>query len=112
MICWYKRIDMTTKRYTIIAKCYNKQGRLISEATNSYKKTHPIQKHFAELAGEPKRIYLHAEILAILRAGDQPIHTISITNTNGKYADPCPVCLRAIQAYGIKRIALSSSAFL
>ena len=103
---------MTTKRYTITAKCYNKQGRLISEATNNYRKTHPIQKHFAELAGEPKRIYLHAEILAILRAGSEKINSIVIQNTNGKRADPCPVCAKAIQAYGIKRIHLSSSEFL
>lgn len=95
---------MTKKRYIITAECYNRKGKLISFATNSYKKTHPIQKHFAELAGEPARIYLHAEILAILRAGQEPIHTIVITNTNGSHSDPCPTCRKAIEAYGIKQL--------
>jgi deoxycytidylate deaminase len=100
---------MTKKRYIITAECYDKRGKLLSYATNSYKKTHPIQKHFAELAGEPARIYLHAEILAILRAGQQPIHTLVIKNTNGYHSDPCPTCRKAIEAYGIKQLITTTA---
>jgi deoxycytidylate deaminase len=100
----------TTKKYHIIATCYNKRGHILSTATNSYTKTHPIQAHFAALAKEPARIYLHAEILAILRAGDSQIHTISIQNLSSPIgAYPCKVCQKAIAAYGIKKVVVLSS---
>ena len=101
---------MTTKKYTILAKCFDKQGRQISMGKNSYTKSHPLQKHFAELVGEPARIYLHAEIQALLRSGDTSIHRIRITNLNGKSAEPCAVCKAAIKAYGIKHIDVISTA--
>lgn len=95
---------MTKKKYTILAETYTSSGRRISYAYNNYNKTHPIQSHFAKLANQPARIYLHAEILAIIRAGSQKIHTIKITNLSGKLSSPCPVCMKAISAYGIQRI--------
>ena len=36
--------DMSTKkRYHILAKCYDRKGRLLSAAFNSYTKSHPLQ---------------------------------------------------------------------
>lgn len=99
------------KRYRIIATCYDKHGRKLSEGINSYTKTHPIQKHFAELVGEPAKIYLHAEIQAILRAGDKQIHRINISNVSGAWAEPCKICQAAIKAYGISRITVESTNF-
>ena len=95
---------LTKKRYLLKAETFDSHGRKISEAYNDYRKTHPIQSHFAKLANQPARIYLHAEILAIIRAGERKIHTIKITNLSGKLSSPCPVCMKAISAYGIKRI--------
>lgn len=95
---------MTKKRYLIKAETFSTSGKKLSEAYNNYSKTHPIQAHFAKLAGQPARVYLHAEILAIIRAADKPIHTIRITNLSGKLSNPCPVCMKAISAYGISRI--------
>lgn len=95
---------MTKKRYLIKAETFSASGKKLSEAYNNYSKTHPIQAHFAVLAGQPARVYLHAEILAIIRAADKPIHTIRITNLSGKLSNPCPVCMKAISAYGISRI--------
>ena len=92
------------KRYLLHAETYDSRGRKLSEAYNNYSKTHPIQAHFASIAGQPSRVYLHAEILAIIRAGERKIHTIKITNLNGKLSAPCPVCMAAIKAYGISRI--------
>ena len=100
---------MTKKRYQILAKCYDSKNHLLSSAQNNYSKTHPVQAHFAHLANQSARIYLHAEILAILRAGDKKIHTITIQNLNGTLSNPCPVCMKAIQAYGIKRVISLSS---
>ena len=95
---------MTKKRYSLKAETYDSHGRKLSEAYNSYSKTHPIQSHFAKLANQPARIFLHAEILAIIRAGERKIHTIKVINMNGKISAPCPVCMKAISAYGIKRV--------
>lgn len=98
---------MTKKRCNIIATAYDARGRKLSTASNNYTKTHPIQAHFAKLAGQPERKYLHAEILAIIRAGESRIHTLQITNLSGKLSNPCPVCMAAIKAYGISRIICS-----
>jgi len=51
------------------------------------------------------KIYLHAEISAILRARDKPIHRIIIERYNAKgypaLAAPCPICRRALEIFGI-----------
>lgn len=102
---------MNKSKPVIRAKCYDKRGRLLSEAVNSYSKTHPIQAHFAKLVGHNERIYLHAEIYAILKAGDKQIYHIEIERKDrqGNYAlaKPCPVCMAAIKAYGIQKISWS-----
>ena len=98
------------KRYRILAKVFNKQHFCIGAATNSYTKSHPLQKHFAKLAEQPNKIYLHAEILALIRASANPnakIHSIEIEqwDMNGyKDAKPCPICIEAIIAFGIKTV--------
>lgn len=99
------------KRYLLRAETFSPSGKKISEAYNNYSKTHPIQAHFASIAGQPERKYLHAEILAIIRAGERKIHTIKVTNLNGKLSTPCPVCMAAIKAYGISRVITSTDDF-
>lgn len=95
-------------RYQIKATCYDKRGRVLSRAYNSYTKTHPLQAHFAALVGEPKKQFLHAEIAAIIRAGEKRIHTIKIEGQTQsgepKECKPCKICMAAIKAYDIKRI--------
>jgi len=99
---------MCKKRFFILAKCYNKRGHLLSVGFNSYAKSHPIQKHFADLVGMPEKEYLHAEIAAIIRARKKTIFRINIerydSHGNPVSAAPCPICLKAIKAYGIQII--------
>lgn len=97
-------------RPILTARCYDKKGRLLSTATNNYKKTHPLQAYFAKKVGHPAKIYLHAEIHAIIKAGDKKIHKIDIARFNPKTnkplnAKPCPVCQEAIKAYGISLVS-------
>lgn len=103
---------MTTK-HILAAQCYNKNGKLLSSATNSYKKTHPLQKMFACKAGFPAKQYLHAEISAIIKAKGQTIHALHVSrfNKQGKMmnAKPCPVCCRAIREYGIMNVFYTSN---
>lgn len=95
------------------AFCYDKRGRLLSTATNSYKKTHPLQSYFASKVGQPAKVYLHAEIAAIIKAGDKPIYKIVITRHNPKThkalnAKPCPICQEAIRAFGIEVVSFTT----
>ena len=96
------------RKYDIRAVCYDKRGRAISVGYNSYTKTHPIQDHYAKQAGHPERIYLHAEISALLKARDKHIHKIKVEryarDGSPMNASPCPVCTKAIQAWGVNFI--------
>lgn len=96
---------MTKKRFNIKATTFAKNGRVLAVAFNNYEKSHPIQHHFANLVGEPDKIFIHAEISAILKSGKNKIHRISVErygNTgNPLPANPCKVCEAAIRAYGI-----------
>jgi tRNA(Arg) A34 adenosine deaminase TadA len=96
----------TKKRYYIVAKCYDKKGKLLSVGINDYNKTHPLQKYFAEKVGHFHREYLHAEIAAIVRCKDKKIYRITVERYDKHglpvNAKPCPICQEAIKAFGIK----------
>lgn len=89
------------------AFCYDRKGNLLSHAENSYVRTHPIQAYFAKKVGLASKVYLHAEIAAIIRAGDKKIHTLHVfrRNKEGKLlnAKPCPICYSAMIAYGVNK---------
>lgn len=99
-------------RHKLTAYCYDRKGRLLSTATNSYSKTHPLQAYFAEKVGHAAKIYLHAEIAAIIKAGGKPIHKLVIMrigkNHQALNAKPCPVCAEAIKAFGIKLVSYTT----
>ena len=104
-----------SSKQKIVAKIYDKRGRLLATGHNSYTKTHPKQAHFARLAGIERKTYLHAEIAAIIRASrtfNRPyrIH-VSRQNSKGEFrlARPCMVCQLAIREAGIKKISYSVS---
>ena len=94
---------MAKKRYTVIAHAFDKRGRLLAVATNSYTKTHPIQAYYAEKVGHPHQPFAHAEILCMLRCKDKKIHKLMIFRygNNGELvcAKPCPICQEAFTAY-------------
>lgn len=101
-------------RYKLNAFVITKNGHTLSRATNSYKKSHPIQKFFAEKVGQPEKIYLHAEIRAMIAASISDygiMHTLTVTryDKNSKYMDakPCPICVEAAIFFGIKKINYS-----
>ena len=97
---------MSNKKQLILAKCFDKKGNMLSSAYNSYRCSHPVQAYFAKRVGMPERIYLHAEILAILRAKGKKIYKITVERYNQAgeklLAKPCPICEEAIRAYGIQ----------
>lgn len=98
-------------KHKLTARVYDKKGTLIAEGTNSYTKSHPVQANFAKLVGMDDRIYLHAEVAALLKCGIKKPHSIYIERrkkdgTLGN-AKPCPICLRAIKHWGIQQVTFS-----
>lgn len=100
---------MATKKQAITAMIYDKRGRLLSIGKNSYIKTHPYQAKLAIQMDKPQKIYLHAEIHAILKCVDiTRAHKMVITrfNVDGTTANaaPCTICQRALSLTNIKII--------
>lgn len=99
-------------RYLITASCFDKKGKLLSVANNSYTKSHPKQKHYAIKAGQGYRQTLHAEIAALIRSKGKTVHTLLVqrfdSSGNPKLASPCPVCMEAIREYGVKRVVFTT----
>jgi len=90
----------------LTAIIYSKKGSILAVGKNSYTKTHPYQAHCASKVGEPNKVYLHAEIDAIIKCKDiSKAHRISVfrLGANGMYlnARPCKICMSAIESTGI-----------
>lgn len=88
---------------------YDKRGRVLSIGKNNYTKTHPLQARYSKRVGEAEKIYLHAEISAIIRCRNlSKAHKIFVARVSkdGRYAmaKPCPACMTAIRESGIKII--------
>lgn len=101
------------KKYKLGAIVLNRNGEVLSRGWNK-RKTHPEQNKHALLAGFIDRQCLHAEIDAIIknRTWDSPytlmVVRIKRDGTLGM-ARPCPVCMPAIQAAGIRWIEYSGA---
>lgn len=97
------------ERYNLCAIITDKRDKILSIAKNSYSKSHPKMKLYSQKYWENEnRIYLHAEIRAILRLkeNDKPFKIyIARTNKNGEnnlLAKPCEICYNMIKKIGIK----------
>lgn len=100
---------MAEVKQNITAIVYDRKGRILSMGKNSYVKTHPLQARFAKEAGLENKIFLHAEVDALVKLKDwDKAHKIVVMrfNKHGKplLAKPCPVCQRAIKSAGIAHI--------
>jgi len=96
-------------KQNITAIIYDKRGAILSIGKNSYVKTHPLQARYANKVGLSKKVFLHAEIDAIIKCKDiSKAFRILIVRTlaNGATgcAKPCPICVEGIKQTPIKRI--------
>ncbi len=96
-------------RPLVTAVIMDKKGRVLSVARNSYVKTHPLQAKFAREAGEPAKVYLHAEIAALIKVRDwNDAHRIAVfrygADGSPRNAKPCRVCQRALLEAGIAHV--------
>lgn len=91
----------------ITAVIEDKRGRVLSIGRNSYVKTHRWQAELAAKVGCPDRVYLHAEVDAILRCSNlKKAYAIKTFRYNAAgqpvNAKPCKVCRSAIGQTPIK----------
>lgn len=66
-------------------------------------------KYLGRVTGQhPSRVFLHAEVAAILRAKDQQVHTLTIErylqDGTPALAAPCEMCAHFIKMMNIKRV--------
>ena len=92
----------------ITAFVYDKRGRLLSSGQNSYVKTHPLMAKSAIAMGEPHKIYLHAEVAALVKCDWSKAYRLLVTRygKDGRplLAKPCKVCHNVIAMTSIKVI--------
>lgn len=92
----------------ISAFVYDKRGRLLATGQNSYVKTHPLMAKTATAMGEPHKIYLHAEVAALVKCDWSKAYRILVTRygKDGRplLAKPCKVCHQIITMTSIKVI--------
>lgn len=92
-------------QYNIIATVLDKKGNVLARATNSYQKTHPYQAMLAKRSGNPEKVFLHAEIAALVKCRSGIPYKIKIERYNKHneplLAKPCPICEAAIKEAGI-----------
>lgn len=74
-----------------------RKNKVIATATNHDCKTHPIQAKWAERVGLSEKIYLHAEISAMIKAREEAdkIVVVRLGGHSGnelRQARPCPIC--------------------
>ena len=102
------------KRYVIQASCFDRKGNLLSTAINDYNKSSPFMAKFAKLAGEPEKVYWHAECLAIYRAlkKNKKIDSLVIVRYDSKgclkNSKPCKVCEYVCKFFGVQKVLYST----
>lgn len=95
-------------QHKVSCATYNRRGRLLSTAWNLPGKSHPIQAEYANKVGQPRRINLHAEILALIRAKED-VHSIQVVRVGRSSLDPkpslpCKICMGYIIDSGVREI--------
>lgn len=97
-------------QHNLVAFVLDKRGRVISYGFNEYTKTSPVQAKYAAKVGKSCKIYLHAEIAALVKAkgkGDSLFIARFGKNGGRMNAAPCDICSLAIQKTGIKYVTFT-----
>ena len=100
---------MAHHKFDLKATIFDKKGNVLSIGENNYLKSHPYMAELAARHGMPYKIFLHAEVAAILKCRDlTKAYRIMVTRTSKSgrllLAKPCKICQSAILASGIKII--------
>lgn len=90
----------------------DKKGRILAVGFNSYHKTHPLMARYSARTTNPCRIYIHAELDALLKARRRGvIHSLHVVRMdkrgNEMLSKPCPSCQVAIKDFKVKVVTWS-----
>ena len=90
-----------------------RKGKVVTTATNLERKSHPLQAKFAEKVGLGEKIFLHAEISALVKCREE-CDTIVVARVGGhsknelRNAKPCKICAMALEEAGIDKVHYST----
>lgn len=89
------------------------KGKILAVGCAKYK-THPLQKKMQEEIGNTERIYLHAEIDALVKVinkhgtdvlSECDLHVVRVSKGGSvSSSKPCEGCQRAINAFNIRKV--------
>jgi tRNA(Arg) A34 adenosine deaminase TadA len=96
-------------KFKFCAIITDRKNNILSIGLNSFVKTSPLQKKYAEKFGQDDKIYNHSEVSAInkLPYGCVPynIYVARVSKKNQPLlGKPCIICQEAIKDVGIKNI--------
>ena len=100
-------LNQEDKNYYVGAVCLDKRYNIVSTGYNSYIKTHPEQKKYAQKNGKQFSCFLHAEIAALVKARshvDSVMVMRIIQNGEIKMAKPCKICEMALKEARVKQV--------
>ena len=103
-----KVAESSKSRKRVGALLLNK-NKVISQGVNQDTKSHPFQAKLADMVGLSEKIYLHAEISALVKCKSE-VDTIVVARLGGhngkelRNAKPCKICQLALEQAGIKHI--------
>lgn len=89
------------------------KNKVISTATNLDCKSHPLQAEWAKRVGLSEKIYLHAEMSAMIKARDDAdkIIVVRLGGRSGeelRQSRPCKICEAYLRHAGIKHVYYST----
>ena len=85
------------------------KNKIVQQAYNMDTKTHPLQARLADMVGLSEKIYLHAEIAALVK-NKHKCDTIVVARLGGhkhnelRNSKPCKICELAIRQAGIRKV--------
>lgn len=100
-------LELPSGKHRLCAIVTDKRNKIISIGLNNYNKSHPRQAYYAEKHGNKHKIYLHAEMDALIksRGKGEKIYIARVGLSGEKrLARPCKICYNAIKDSGIKNI--------
>ena len=108
------QMPVKASQQRLAAICVDRKGKVLGKGKNSYTRTHPLQKHFAIVAGiSEEKMFIHAELSAMLRCRDKEIHTIYVARVlkddTISLARPCAACMKALKAFGVEKVIYTLS---
>jgi len=92
--CLHIAKQVQNKKQNICAIITNRKGNVLSIGTNSYSKSSPLQKRYADRVGAVNKIFNHAEIDAIkkLPYASKPYNIFVARVSKEGYSLPCRPC--------------------